>query len=288
MFRILFLAYLLTGSQLHAQIKIFEPQHISDNRSFGISIAPEGNQLLFVKAYGGRDSLHLFESRRINGKWKKAQKAFFANTNVNQIDPTFSPNGKHILFDSLLTEERGYDVYMLTKTAESWTKPKLLPKTINTAKHEFYATMALNGNIYFTRRNESNDIYVSKWSNEGYSKAEVLKGGINTKFSDSNPYISANEDFLIFISNRDGGYGNTDLYISFKNKDDFWSTPQNLGDFINTKASEFCPTIALKTKRFLFSRTIIQNEIRIENIYELPLRKLQLKKKRKQAIWPKQ
>ena len=288
MFRILFLACLLTGSQLYAQIKIFEPQHISDDQSFGISIAPEGNQLLFVKAYGGRDSLHLFESRRINGKWKKAQKAFFANTNVNQIDPSFSPNGKHILFNSLLTEERGYDVYMLTKTAEGWTKPELLPKTINTAKHEFYATMALNGNIYFTRRNESNDIYVSKWSNEGYSKAEALKGGINTKFSDSNPYISPNEDFLIFISNRDGGYGNADLYISFKNKDDFWSTPQNLGVFINTKASEFCPTIALKTKRFLFSRTIIQNEIRIENIYEVPLRKLQLKKKRKQAIWPKQ
>lgn len=266
------------------QIKIFEPNVISDNQSFGIGVSPDGTSLLFVKAYGGRDSLHLFESRKVKGKWQNPKKAFFANKTYPEIDPSFSPDGTTILFNSLISEDKGYDVFILKKTPMGWTKPSRLSTAINTERHEFYATMALNKNIYFTRRMESNDIYVSYWTAGGYSKAVSLKGGINTSSSDSNPYIAPNDAFLIFVSSREGGYGNADLYVSFR-KNREWSRPINLGSKINTEVSEFCPTIDLKNKKFLFSRTVFDNERRIENIYSLPIRKLKLHKLRKQAKW---
>ncbi|WP_422861413.1 TolB family protein [Flagellimonas sp. W118] len=266
------------------QIKMFEPNAISDDQSFGISVSPDGKNLLFVKAYGGRDSLHLYESRHLNGKWQDPKRAFFSNKAYDEIDPSFSPDGTAILFNSQISEDEGYDVFILKKTDAGWTKPSRLAATINTERHEFYATMSLNKNIYFTRRMESNDIYVSHWSKDGYKKAVPLEGGINTDSSDSNPYISPKEDFLIFISSREGGFGNADLYVSFR-KNNKWSQPMNLGNRINTEVSEFCPTIDLKNKRFFFSRTIIDNEKRIENIYSMSLRKLHLKKLRKQAKW---
>lgn len=268
------------------QVQMFEPNTISDNQSFGIAISASGDDLLFVKAFGGRDSLQIHQSKKSNGNWQKPELAFFSTNGVNQIDPAFSPDGNSILFNALRSEEDGYDVFMLEKTSSGWAKPKKLSDAINTSAHEFYATISNNKNIYFTRRMESNDIYISHWVNNKYQKAVLLDGGINTEESESNPYISPDEDFIIFTSTREGGFGNADFYISF-NKDGKWSLPINLGGIINTDVSEFCPSIDHKNKQFFFSRTIVENEKRIENIYSIPLEQLGLDELKKRAKWPK-
>ncbi len=266
------------------QVEMFEKGLISDNQVFGITMSPDGESVLFVKAFGGRDTLQLYQAKKINEKWQQPQLAFFSNTSVKQIDPSFSPDGNTILFNQLNSEENNYNVYRIDKTPNGWGKPKRLSNAINTNAHEFYATMSVNKNIYFTRRNNSNDIYVSYWIDNKYKEAIPLEGNINTEESESNPYISPNEDFIIFISTRKNGYGNADLYISFR-KGTKWSSPINLGNKINTSVSEFCPTIGLKEKQFFFSRTIIENERRIENIYSVPLESLRINELKKQAEW---
>jgi hypothetical protein len=86
--------------------------------------------------------------------------------------------------------------------------------------------------------------------------------------NESNPYISAQEDYLIFFSDRKGGYGDNDLYISF-NKNGKWSIPQNLGSKVNTAISEFCPGVDTKNDMFYFSRTEMIGRQRVENISSL-------------------
>src|SRR6476620_8998296 len=83
------------------QIKQFEPNLITDNDAFGVTISPDGNMLLYTKAYGGRDSLRIFQSRKINNQWQKPELAFFADPKYKQIDPAFSSDGKTILYNSL-------------------------------------------------------------------------------------------------------------------------------------------------------------------------------------------
>lgn len=60
---------------------------------------------------------------------------------------------------------------------------------------------------------------------------------VNTTNYEDGPYVSPNEDFIIFESNRPGGLGSNDLYICFKQKG-IWTEPINMGTKINTEASE--------------------------------------------------
>jgi outer membrane protein OmpA-like peptidoglycan-associated protein len=59
-------------------------------------------------------------------------------------------------------------------------------------------------------------------------------------YSNSAPAISNDGKILIFSSDRPGGYGESDLYISFKN-DNGWSEPQNLGEIVNTQGRDGFP-----------------------------------------------
>ncbi|MEQ8711735.1 MAG: hypothetical protein RIC80_01895 [Cyclobacteriaceae bacterium] len=266
------------------QVALFEPGRISDNQAFGIALAPDGNYLLYVKSYGGRDTLKIFQSHKVRGTWQKPEPAFFDVPTENQIDPAFSPDGNTILYNAVTSEESGYDVYTLSRTSTGWEEPQLLPQAVNTTAHEFYATIADSRNIYFVRRMESNDIYVSKWIDNNYQEAVPLASTINTEESESNPYISPEEDYIIFISEREDSFGGPDLYVSFSDGDR-WSYPVHLDDRVNTDLNEFCPSVDLANERFFFSRTKVEGEKRIENIYSIPLGQLQLEQLRKKAKW---
>lgn len=271
---------------VQGQGKRFEPGLISNNEEFGFTISPDGQHALFMRAYGGRDSVHIFHSKKVKGKWSKPELSFFSKRAINQIDPFFTPDGKSILYNEQTTDSSGYDIYIINKKKGRWGSPQLLSDAINTNASEFFATMAMNRNIYFTRRNESNDIYVSIWKNGKFQRAKAIRGMVNTvQDSESNPFISPDESYLIFSSRRAEGFGNADLYISFKNEVGAWSYPINLGSAINTEDSEFCPGLSLQNHKFTFSRTQFREDIRVENIYAIPIKRLRIKKLRSQAKW---
>lgn len=285
MIRIFFLfAFFTISSLAFGQVKLFEPNLMPKNQSFGLTISPNGKELLFVKSFGGRDTLQIYYSNNENGKWQKPTLAFFADTRFKQIDPAFSPDGNTILFNSLTSNENSFDIYITNKAATGWTKPEKLSDSINTTSSDFFATISKQRNIYFTRRTKSNDIYVSYFVDNKYQKAVLLDKTINTDANESNPYISPNEDFIIYFADYANGFGDSDLYISF-NKQNKWSYPINLGKEINSKVGEFCPSIDFKNGLFLFSRTEVVNGKRIENIYRYPLKKLNIRKLKRLAKW---
>jgi hypothetical protein len=65
------------------------------------------------------------------------------------------------------------------------------------------------------------------------------------------PFIDPDEGYIIFASNRSGGYGTfMDLYISFKNSRQEWSDPINMGYEINS-TNAFYPVVT-SDKQYLF------------------------------------
>lgn len=68
--------------------------------------------------------------------------------------------------------------------------------------------------------------------------------------------IAPDESYLIFDGKRDGGYGDSDLNISYRIKDGVWGEPINLGDQINTPAWEATGNVTSDGKYLFFNRMI--------------------------------
>lgn len=75
---------------------------------------------------------------------------------------------------------------------------------------------------------------------------------INSSAWESQPFLSSDGRFLIFSSNRKGGFGKRDLYFSRKVDGD-WITATNLGDKVNTFADEISPFLTLSNDELFFS-----------------------------------
>jgi outer membrane protein OmpA-like peptidoglycan-associated protein len=76
---------------------------------------------------------------------------------------------------------------------------------------------------------------------------------VNTKYWESQPSLSADGRTLYFVSNREGGKGKKDLWVSYNINEDTWSEPQNLGETINTIYDEEAPFIHADGKTLFFS-----------------------------------
>ena len=59
------------------------------------------------------------------------------------------------------------------------------------------------------------DLYISYYTPTGWSEPENLGKNINTESWESSPSLSPDKRALYFSSNRPGGYGGKDLYVSY-------------------------------------------------------------------------
>ncbi|MCG2611970.1 hypothetical protein LZZ90_10670 [Flavobacterium sp. SM15] len=289
---LLFVPFFITAQQA----KIYEPGIISNDGVFGFTLSPDSNRALWVNSNGGRDTLIIMESVKRNGKWQKPVKASFSNQLPHKdIDPIFSPDGKTVLFQSNrpvkgLPNRTRFDIYSTEKTENGWSEPVNLSE-INTDASESFASISKKGTIYFMKDNENgtgkSDIYFSEFINGKHTAAKNLGEPINTNERESNPYISEKEDYIIYFSTDPKGFGDVDLYISFR-KNNKWTIPQNLGSEINSEVAEFCPFVHQKENRLYFARQKKKDEKRfIENIYYYENFNALLKKLKKKAVLPK-
>lgn len=103
------------------------------------------------------------------------------------------------------------------------------------------------------------DIYRSDISSSGaWSDPEILDIN-NEDFTSTQPYVGfdavSGEEYLFFVSDRDGGEGGLDIWSSAIAKDGSLSEPENLGEGINTASDEVTPTWYSPTRTLYFSST---------------------------------
>ncbi|MFT7639311.1 MAG: hypothetical protein ACI9G1_001047, partial [Pirellulaceae bacterium] len=107
--------------------------------------------------------------------------------------------------------------------------------------------------LYFTLRSADlqKDIYRSRLVEGVWLRAEPV-AELNTEFDDIGPVISPDGDTLYIYSDREGGLGGFDIYVSTRDGD-AWTTPQNLGDRVNSPAHEFDPGFDSQHQQLFFA-----------------------------------
>ena len=147
------------------------------------------------------------------------------------------------------------DIYYSEHKKGEWTSPKGLGKNINTKFHEASVGLSPNGQTLFIYKDENQgDIFVSDLNKKrSWSAPTRLGGSINSKHTELSISTTDDGNTIYFSSDRPGGYGGLDIYMSRKDKRGNWGSPVNLGPKINTPEDEDSPFIHFDAKTLYFS-----------------------------------
>jgi peptidoglycan-associated lipoprotein len=178
------------------------------------------------------------------------------NTPFSEVCPAFYPKGLvfassrpgvFIEKESGSTGEPFFDLYFAAMTNDTtFFAPSFFSLTINTPAHETAATFDSSGTVIYYTQSETDTTNTLKikilqsekkllhWSKP---KQFMLNDSIA---SFGQPFMNPKGTVFVFASNIQGGYGGTDLYISFK-KGNGWTKPENLGPIINSSENEYYP-----------------------------------------------
>ena len=153
------------------------------------------------------------------------------------------------------------DIYMVKLNEDgSLGEPEKFPFEINSKDyHEGSAVISKDGNsMFFTKMDPNNrnetKIYASRKFNNQWLKPFALDNTVNMDgFRSMNPYLTADGKTLYFSSNRPGGEGGMDIWLSEVGPNGITSEAQNIGNQINTPADELTPFYHENTRTLYFS-----------------------------------
>ena len=116
-------------------------------------------------------------------------------------------------------------------------------------------SLSNDGNELYLFKDDSHDgnIYVTRFIDGRWMPMKKLNENINTKYYETHASISSDGKRLYFTSNRKGGFGDQDIYVSEREGGDNWGPAQNLGNAINTSMNENTPFITTDGLTLFFS-----------------------------------
>jgi outer membrane protein OmpA-like peptidoglycan-associated protein len=185
-----------------------------------------------------------------------------------------SPDDKQCFFvrrvpmndpNKVYASDKEKEVFMVATRDKTgmWTKGTPMPAPFNTTndnqggcsisidnKHLYFAMMRDEGGMQ-----PNCDIYITDNGGDYWTDIRKISPNVNDpKYWDSQPTIASDGVTLYFASDRPGGLGGIDLYVTKKDpKTGVWSKPQNLGPKINTPGDEKTPFIHSDSETLYFS-----------------------------------
>ncbi len=183
---------------------------------------------------------------------------------------TVAPDDKTLYFTSLRSAEdhevilKQADVWKVEKTADGWTEPETFGPPVNSIDNfENYPSITADHTLYFMSYRDDglgkDDIYRLELVDGEYQELENIGAPVNTIHAEVDPFISADESYLIFCSEKPGGFGGFDLYISFRKPDGTWTDPKNMGEKINSEGYDFAPILSQDSQYLFFTKNVNGN-----------------------------
>ena len=219
----------------------------------------------FVAKQEGWQNINLVEE---SGKiFLKENLGENVNSKAEELAPIISADGQTLYLTvesdkNNIGKEDTQDIWYSTLNPDStWSRRVNIKKPLNNESNNsvVYCSPDNNSLVVINRYDKS-----GKSIGAGLSKSERTKGGwtiptaLNIKnYYNDNLYCSSNlspsQNEMILSLERKDSYGEKDFYISFRQDDDSWSEPLNMGSDINTFGDEGTPFIAADNVTLYFS-----------------------------------
>ncbi len=245
--------------------EVFAPGIVSDStwvEHCQIAVSPKGDEIYwsawtadYKTEDGEKNTEQIFYSKFDNGVWTKPKRAEFIENNPYGLNggPVFSPDGNRLFFyqvKSPWVKSNMYTYYVEKNNGKWGDEPILLNESYNSGEQNYSPIFTKNGIAYKNLRGK-----ISKYTFNKNNFTLIDSIGIYKGFRQAwNFYMSPNEDYVIFADKQDEGYGDVDLYISFKTNDENWEFPINLGPEINTELRDRFPIVSPDGKYLFFMR----------------------------------
>lgn len=222
--------------------KAFAPSVLSiEHRDGNAFFTPDMKEFYFTRrsSKDGKWSLIVYKSE--NNRWHES----VVGPRVGR--PILSPDGK--------TMHLGKNYMQRTKTG--WSEVKSLGPMFDRKDFGIMRLSASAKGTYVFDDAKSNDVIrISRLKDGKREEPKLLGKHINTGKWTAHPFIAQDGSYLIWDSERDIGYGDSDLYISYQQQDGSWGAAINLGAKVNTVGTESGAYVSPDGKYLFFNRPI--------------------------------
>lgn len=174
-----------------------------------------------------------------------------------QYLPVLTIDKRTMLFTSRKGDNSDEDI-LISYLDDSWTTAQSISDRINTPYNEGACTISADGRILVFTACEGRgtfgncDLYMATRNGDEWTEGKNLGKNVNSRFWDSQPSLSADGRTLFFVSNRPGGIGGRDIWVTELNEG-VWLPAKNLGPIVNTSQDDTTPFIHADGKSLFFS-----------------------------------
>jgi hypothetical protein len=235
-----------------------------------MAISPDGKEIYYCVAIGNYTYSTILYTKEVNGEWLPPEIVpFSGGPGVMDFEPAFSQDGTRLFFlsnrpdgDEPLGDQ---DIWVVDRTPEGWSTPKNLGAPVNTDGGEFYPSLTSDGTLYFTRNEKGsglNQIFRSKWENGAFQEPELLPEQVNCGTNRFNAFVARDESYMIVpATGMADAFDGVDYYLVFRDSEDRWSEPKNLGEKVNFDNARGWSPYVSPDGRFFFFMATRTNEI---------------------------
>lgn len=210
-------------------------------------------QHLLYTLQSGRQAriMHLQRQSNVDARatgWSEPTTASFSGE-WRDLEPAFVPETRKLYFVSnrpvpSKSEAGEFNIWRTQWQGDRWQEPQYVAD-VDGPGNEFYPSLNLRGDLYFTARREGGfggeDIWFAQADGDGFRPPIPLPEAVNTDGDEFNAAIDPSNRYLIFGAARADGPGGGDLYLSTQHARDSWSPSKLLEQGINTPHLDFCP-----------------------------------------------
>ncbi len=187
-----------------------------------VNLSADGRKMFLTGCYwpGSKGSCDLYVSEKTGNIWQTPIAVSSINSSGWESQPSISSDGKKLYFASKRAGGKGgSDIWMSVILNDgSWSPPVNLGDSINTTGDEMSPVIHADGRtLYFSSNGHMGiggmDLFISRKDETGiWSNADNLGVPINTEDNEINIFTSLDGKTSWISSDREGGYGNYDIY----------------------------------------------------------------------------